>query len=146
MHAMLMDTSHNSTTTVMSNLYTCFLETAKKLFYYAKSLPVKRRPNTNLMLSTAILSLNARIDIASLLIMCAETIRDVASLAWALMRRKGRCHGKWNSYECDISYAKTKMQVQLHFSNIHFTSCCKDSSVYDILRALLRKVEYLYEL
>lgn len=65
MHAMLMDTLHNSVATVMSNLYSCFRETAKKLFCYAKSLPVKRRPSTDLLLSTDTLPLSSHIDICA---------------------------------------------------------------------------------
>ena len=52
MHAMLFDTSYNSINTVTSNLYSCFLETAKKFFHYMKSLAINKRPTVELMMST----------------------------------------------------------------------------------------------
>jgi hypothetical protein len=48
---MYLDTSYNSTTTVLTNIYTSFLETVTKMWTYAKCLPVGKQPGTKLLIS-----------------------------------------------------------------------------------------------
>jgi hypothetical protein len=50
-HAMYLDTSFNSTSTVHRNLHSAFSETATKMWSYARCLPVRNRPGTKLVIS-----------------------------------------------------------------------------------------------
>lgn len=53
-HAMFFDTSHNSLSTVKLNIYTAFVETATKMWSYARCLPTKKRPSMRLVISKGI--------------------------------------------------------------------------------------------
>ena len=48
---MFLDTSHNALHTVLSNLYSAFVETATKLYTYNRCLPVGKQPGTKLVIS-----------------------------------------------------------------------------------------------
>jgi hypothetical protein len=50
-HAMFLDTSHNSLHTVLSNIYSAFIETATKLYVYNRCLPVGKQPGPKLLIS-----------------------------------------------------------------------------------------------
>lgn len=50
-HAMFFDTSHNSLSTVQLNIYKAFIETATKMWSYARCLPVKKQPSMTLVIS-----------------------------------------------------------------------------------------------
>ena len=85
---MYLDTSYNSTSTVLSNIYTSFLETATKMWTYARCLPITKQPGTKLLI---------------------KTITDLVEMAYALIKSKGRAKkGAELGYKCAV----TKIQVQ----------------------------------
>ncbi|RDL40109.1 uncharacterized protein BP5553_00088 [Venustampulla echinocandica] len=85
-HAMFLDTSFNSVQTVISNVHSAFVETASKMWIYARCLPVRKQPGTNLLI---------------------KTISDLIDLAFALMKSKSK-NSKNIGYKC----ALTKVQVE----------------------------------
>jgi len=50
-HAMFLDTTFNSFPTVISNVYSAFIETATKMWTYTRCLPTKKQPGTKLVIS-----------------------------------------------------------------------------------------------
>jgi hypothetical protein len=48
-HAMFLDTSHNSLTTVLTNIHSAFLETATKTYVYTRLLPSGKKPGFELL-------------------------------------------------------------------------------------------------
>jgi hypothetical protein len=48
---MFLDTSFNSLSTVFSNIYDSFIETATKMWQYAKCLPVQKQPGARVVIS-----------------------------------------------------------------------------------------------
>jgi hypothetical protein len=80
-HAMFLDTAHNSLSTVQSNIYTAFLETATKMWTYARCLPLGKQPGTKLLI---------------------KTIEDTIDLAFVLMKSKGK-NRRNVGYRCVVS-------------------------------------------
>lgn len=56
MQAMLLSTSYNSVATVLSNLHHAFTEVATKTYHYIRSLPPKKRPADQLVISKSMMS------------------------------------------------------------------------------------------
>ena len=107
---MYLDTTYNSTPTVLSNIYTSFLETATKTWTYARCLPINKHPGTKLLI---------------------KTITDLVEMAYALIKSKGRGKkGAELGYKCTIS----KMQVQFMALNAFRVVLRKRQSKYgDVL-------------
>jgi len=103
---MYLDTTYNSTATVLSNIYTSFLETATKMWTYARCLPINKQPGTKLLI---------------------KTITDLIEMAYALIKSKGR--GKKGA---DLGYkcAVTKTQVQFMALNAFRVVLRKRQSKY----------------
>lgn len=51
LHTMILDTSFNSIKTVLSNLYQCFVESARKCYHYTKCLAKKKYSRVRLLIS-----------------------------------------------------------------------------------------------
>ena len=51
MRAMLLSTRYNAIDTVLANLYHAFSEIAQKTYHYIRSMPVRKQPNDNLLIS-----------------------------------------------------------------------------------------------
>jgi hypothetical protein len=103
-HAMYLDTSYNSTSTVLTNIYTSFLETATKMWTYARCLPVGKQPGTNLLI---------------------KTITDLIEMAYVLVKSKGK--NKRNvGYQCGVK----KMQVEYMALNAFRNVLRKKQSKY----------------
>lgn len=49
-HLMFFDTSHNSRRTMLENLYLAFVETATKMWAYARCLPGEKQPSPRLLI------------------------------------------------------------------------------------------------
>lgn len=49
-HVMFYDTGHNSTQTVMRNLFEAFVETTTKMWAYARCLPTQKQPGTKIVI------------------------------------------------------------------------------------------------
>jgi hypothetical protein len=107
-HAMLLDTAFNSVSTVLSNLYTAFVETATKMWTYARCLPTGKQPGTKLLISKCSSLLSQYPTLTT-----KETISDTIDLAFVLMKSKGK--NKRNvDYKCDLS----KVQVEWYSSRL----------------------------
>jgi hypothetical protein len=50
-HAMFLDTSFNTLRTVFSNIHDSFIETATKMWQYAKCLPLQKQPGAQIVIS-----------------------------------------------------------------------------------------------
>jgi len=85
-HAMYLDTSYNSTSTVLSNIYSAFIETATKMWTYAKCLPPGKQPGSKLLI---------------------KTINDLVEMAYVLIKSKGK-NKKNEGYQCALK----KVQVE----------------------------------
>ncbi|KAF8847635.1 hypothetical protein BDZ45DRAFT_607177 [Acephala macrosclerotiorum] len=83
---MFLDTTFNSLKTVLTNVYTAFIESATKLWTYAKCLPTGKKPGTQLII---------------------KTIGDLIELAFVLMKSKGK-NRRNTGYGCKLS----KVQVE----------------------------------
>ena len=108
-HAMFLDTSLNSVATVLFNICTAFLETANKMWTYAKCLPVGKQPSTILVISKSIESVYLILNKAGKKLMRRniETIKSLSDLAFVLSKSKGR-NKKNEGYKCAIS----KVQIE----------------------------------
>jgi hypothetical protein len=83
---MFLDTSHNSLSTVLSNIHGAFVETATKMHTYNRCLPNEKQPAPHLIV---------------------KTIQDLIELAFVLMKSKGK--NKTNmGYKCGVK----KIQVE----------------------------------
>jgi len=85
-HAMYLDTSFNSTSTVISNIHSAFTETATKMWTYAKCLPPGKQPGTKLL---------------------TKTITDLAEMAYVLIKSKGK-NKKHEGYQCALKKAQVE--------------------------------------
>jgi len=101
-HAMLLDTSFNSLTTVWSNLYNSFTETATKMWTYARCLPLRKQPSSKLVIRESFLDC-----IFEMVLTVAETITNLIDLAFVLLKSKGNNRGN-EGYKCAVS----KTQVE----------------------------------
>jgi hypothetical protein len=95
-HAMYLDTSYNSTTTVLTNIYTSFLETATKMWTYARCLPVGKQPGTKLLI---------------------KTITDLTEMAYVLVKSKGK-NKKNEGYQCGVKKAQLEYLALNAFRNV----------------------------
>jgi hypothetical protein len=93
---MYLDTSYNSTTTVLTNIYTSFLETATKMWTYAKCLPVGKQPGTKLLV---------------------KTITDLMEMAYVLVQSKGK-NKKNEGYQCGVKKAQIEFLALNAFRNV----------------------------
>ncbi|KAG9231544.1 hypothetical protein BJ875DRAFT_382758 [Amylocarpus encephaloides] len=101
---MFLDTAFNSLPTVTSNVHSAFIETATKMWTYAKCLPVGKQPGTKLL---------------------CKTITDLIDLAFVLMKSKGK-NKKNIGYKCALS----KLQVKWLAINAFKTVLQKRQSKY----------------
>lgn len=93
---MYLDTSYNSTSTVLTNIYTSFLETATKMWTYAKCLPVGKQPGTKLLI---------------------KTITDLIEMAYVLIKSKGK-NKKNEGYQCGVKKAQLEYLALNAFRNV----------------------------
>jgi hypothetical protein len=100
---MFFDTLLNSRSTVLLNIYTAFVETATKMWSYARCLPTKKQPTTKLFTSEGPFW-NA---IYFLTHTSLEAIRDVIDLAFMLLRSKSRKKSN-EGFKCAVS----KMELE----------------------------------
>lgn len=101
-HAMFFDTSLNSRSTVLLNIYTAFVETATKMWSYSRCLPVKKQPTMKLVISKYH---HCRIPCMILIHHSIEAIRDVIDLAYMLLRSKSRKKNN-HGFKCAVSKAQ----------------------------------------
>lgn len=58
-HLMFFDTVLNSALTMLNNLHRAFIETATKMWAYARCLPVPKQPPPRLIIGTSTISPNS---------------------------------------------------------------------------------------
>ncbi|KAE9381041.1 hypothetical protein N431DRAFT_322744 [Stipitochalara longipes BDJ] len=95
---MYLDTTYNSTTTVLTNIYTAFLETATKMWTYARCLPPGKQPGTKLLI---------------------KTITDLVEMAYVLIKSKGRGKkGLELGYKCAVTKPQIEFMALTAFRNV----------------------------
>jgi hypothetical protein len=109
LYAMVTDTAINSVATVLSTLYLRFMETAMKLYRYAKSMPSRTDVNSSLLISESSCSpgpdpfcmrgANPNDE--------TETIDDLVDIGFLVVKSKER-NPSIKDYRCAVS----KAQVQ----------------------------------
>ncbi|KAI9827593.1 MAG: hypothetical protein M1826_006255 [Phylliscum demangeonii] len=153
-HAMFLDSSFNSTFTVLSNIHQNFIETAMKYYRYAKSLPTSKQPGDALLISTSprprssccLCASSQRRDEREkrgpsanhmpYAPKTAETISDVVELAFMLIKSRAK-QDKHPTFRCGV----TKTQIQwLAFSAFHLVLCRKQSRYQAVLAWLDRSI------
>jgi hypothetical protein len=77
---MYFDTTYNSTTSVFRNIYSAFLESATKMWTYARCLRVGQQPGIKLLI---------------------KTIIDLMEMAYVLIKSKGN-NKKNKGYQCHV--------------------------------------------
>ncbi|KAL2756260.1 hypothetical protein ACRALDRAFT_1070651 [Sodiomyces alcalophilus JCM 7366] len=80
-HVMFYDTGHNSTQTVMRNVFEAFVEATTKMWAYARCLPTQKQPGTKVII---------------------ETITKLVDVAYMLLKSKTR-KSKYPDYDCRLS-------------------------------------------
>lgn len=113
MHGMFLDTSFNSTSTVLSTLYQNFAETAMKCYRYAKSMPTSKQPSSGLVIGEHLVPFVGAGSCRRPPVRHAHettngesphtgTICDLIDLAYVLSQ--GQHHGRMTEgYECTVS-------------------------------------------
>lgn len=114
MHSMFLDSSFNAITTVLSNLYHSYTETAQKCFAYIKGLPAQKRPSSRLL---------------------SQTVEDVISLSFVMMSRRERRTGQWEQYECVVSKMSAQWLACTAFSKVF----AQKQTKYQVLLAWLAR-------
>ncbi|KAK3943607.1 hypothetical protein QBC46DRAFT_376577 [Diplogelasinospora grovesii] len=77
---MFFDTSHNTQQTVLANAYTAFVETATKMWAYARCLPRGKQPSARLVI---------------------DTIKNLVEIAFSLLNSKSR-RLRYPEYRCNV--------------------------------------------
>lgn len=101
---MFLDTAFNTLPTVLSNVYSAFIESASKMYHYVHCLPLNKQPGVQLIIRKLALLFfltSLRPDHR------AGTIEDLVKLAFALIKSKER-NGKNVGYKCVLN----KMQIE----------------------------------
>jgi hypothetical protein len=117
---MYLDTSYNSNTTVLTNIYTSFLETATKMWTYAKCLPIGKQPSTKLLISTSSIP-----SPFSALVLSKGRITDLIEMAYVLVKSKSK-NKKNEGYQCHVK----KPQVEYLSLNAFRTVLIKRQRKY----------------
>lgn len=128
---MFLDTSFNSVAVVMSNLYQSFLDAAERGYEYLKNMPASKRPVSRLLISKLLSPTLGWIDCAystwmssragckssiashvdPLLTVAAplvETLDNLISLAFVLMRNYSRRKQDCRGYQCAVTRRQVK--------------------------------------
>ncbi|KAI9759141.1 MAG: hypothetical protein M1835_000449, partial [Candelina submexicana] len=108
---MFLDTSFNSLTTVLSNVYQIFIESAMKYYGYVKSLPAPKKPKASLL---------------------TRTISDLIELGFVLIKSK-RKKPSSPDYVCSITKAQVNWLACTAFRNV---LARKQSAYGDVLQWL----------
>ncbi|MCJ1432065.1 hypothetical protein MMC27_001421 [Xylographa pallens] len=95
-HAMFLDTSFNSQSTVFSNIYQNLSETAMKYYRYAKAMGGQRRLPASLLM---------------------RTIQDLSKLALVLIESKHQSHNSV-AFKCSVSKAQIEWLVWTAFRHV----------------------------
>ncbi|KAH8603107.1 hypothetical protein B0O99DRAFT_605134 [Bisporella sp. PMI_857] len=93
---MFLDTSHNSLPIVLHNLHSAFIETATKMWTYARFLPPRSHPSTTLLV---------------------KTVEDLVGLAFALIKGKGRRKGM-EGYRCAVGRVQVEWLALIAFKKV----------------------------
>ena len=93
---MYLDTSYNSTSTVLTNIYTSFLETAIKMWTYARCLPVGKQPGTKLLI---------------------KTVTDLIEMAYVLIKSKSK-NKRNEGYQCRVKKTQVEYMALNAFRNV----------------------------
>lgn len=117
-HLMYLDTSLNSAPTMLSNLFTAFLETATKTWAYARCLPGPKRPRPALVV---------------------RAIRTLAEVAFLLATSKTR-RSRYPGYVCDVRKTEVAWLAYGAFLQVLGTKQSRFGEVLAWLREEMRKL------
>ena len=95
-HLMFFDTSHNSLPTVLSNVYSAFVETANKTWAYARCLPRDKRPAARLVVGA---------------------IRDLIDVAFLLLASESRAK-RYPGYRCEVKKQQVAWLAMVAFRTV----------------------------
>jgi telomerase reverse transcriptase len=84
-HLMFFDTSHNTLQSVLSSIFSAYVETANKTWAYARCLPRSKRPTAGLVIGA---------------------IKELMGVSYLLLAGKSRA-ARWPGYKCGVK--KTQM-------------------------------------
>lgn len=93
---MFFDTSHNPPATVLSNLYSAFVETASKTWAYARCLPTSRRPPARLVVAA---------------------IRELVGVAFLLLASESRA-ARYPGYRCEVKRQQVAWLAMVAFRTV----------------------------
>lgn len=83
-HLMFFDTAHNTLQSVLSSIFTAYVETANKTWAYARCLPRSKRPTAGLVIGA---------------------IKELMRVSYLLLAGKSRA-ARWPGYECSVKKAQ----------------------------------------
>lgn len=95
-HLMFFDTAHNSLPTVLSNVYSAFVETAGKTWAYARCLPRGKRPTARLVVGA---------------------IRDLIDVAFLLLASESRA-ARYPGYRCEVKKQQVAWLAMVAFRTV----------------------------
>ena len=108
-HAMFLDTSFNSASTVLSSIYQNFLESAMKFYRYAKSMGRGQQPTTSVMIRKCHRgwhnSPHGDGRGATLTMHCSGTIHDLITLGCVLVHSQKKSEDAAD-YRCAVKKAQ----------------------------------------
>ncbi|KAM7207012.1 hypothetical protein V8F33_000111 [Rhypophila sp. PSN 637] len=118
-HLMFFDTSHNSPQAVFKNVYTAFLETATKMWAYARCLPKANKP------SMAVVQ---------------DTLKSLVDVAYLLLTSRSR-KMRYPGYVCVVGKRQVAWLVMSAFREVLGRKQAGYGAVVDWIRAELLKLE-----
>ncbi|EPE28187.1 hypothetical protein GLAREA_04978 [Glarea lozoyensis ATCC 20868] len=112
---MFLDTAFNSFHTVISNIHFAFIETATKMWTYARHLPTGKQPSTKLLINTT-------------------------DLAFVLMKSKGK-NKKNVGYKCGVSKTMVEWLAMRAFITVLRKRQARYTKVLEWLEGKMRVFE-----
>ncbi|KAK4220143.1 hypothetical protein QBC37DRAFT_407958 [Rhypophila decipiens] len=116
---MFFDTSHNSPQAVFKNIYTAFLETATKMWAYARCLPKANKP------SMAVVQ---------------DTLKSLVDVAYLLLTSRSR-KMRYPGYVCVVGKRQVAWLVMSAFREVLGRKQAGYGAVVDWIRSELLKLE-----
>ena len=114
---MFLDTNFNSALTVLINVHQNFIETAMKIYRYARCLPAPKQPRTSFLISkSASFCYDGLFLGHALIALCEhlETIEDLIELGFMLIKSKAKSQ-KVPNFSCGVTRAQVKWWVPLFY-------------------------------
>jgi len=95
-HLMFYDTTHNSLSGVLGNIYAAFVETASKTWAYARCLPKAKRPTARLV---------------------TDAIKDLIDVSFLLLASESRA-ARYPGYRCEVKKPQVAWLAMVAFRQV----------------------------